>query len=649
MAAVSQHGNLGDRTLLIVALHTGLRAEELCGLKPEHVHLGRRSGHVSIYGKRGFHKPEWTLPQIRYWWRISRMELRASGRATVGGSVAPIRTKELGAMSLQPEPIGAIPEQTARVAHAAFPAGNPYLRMRDELESLVEDRDLAHLFPRRGQPAERPWRLALITIFQFVEDLSDRQAADSERARIDWKYALGLELDNPGFDHTVLSEFRGRLVDGGAEQLLFDLTLERFRQKGLLNAHGRQRTDSSHVLAAVRALNRLELVRETFRHTLDVLASAVPAWTLTHAQAEWVERYQGRTDEVRLPKSKEGQQQLADTIGGDGQVLLTAVYSADAPPWLREVPAVDTLRRIWLQNYLSTEVGVRWRTTDDGIPKAAKFVSSPFDLDAHLGRKNTTGWVGYKVHLTETCEDDAPNLITHVETTAAPTADGEVTPRVHRALQEQRLLPQVHIVDTGYLDAELLVTTDSEYGVQLLGPTRHDHRWQTRAAAGFGAEHFTIDWERCQAVCPQGQTSSEWTQRIDNRGNDSIYIRFAPSDCGPCPSRHLCTRSRTKYPRRSIAIRPREQYDALRQRRAQETTRDYAHEYARRAGVEGTISQGVRRCGMRHSRYRGLARTHLGHVLIATALDFVRIADWLAGTPRARTRHSAFARLLAQP
>ena len=521
--------------------------------------------------------------------------------------------------------------------------------MRDELDSLVEDRDLAHLFPRRGQPAERPWRLALITMFQFVEDLSDRQAADAVRARIDWKYALGLDLDNPGFDHTVLSEFRSRLIDADAERLLFDLMLERFRRLGLLKAHGRQRTDSSHVLAAVRALNRLELVRETFRHVLDVLAIAVPAWVLAHARPDWVERYQGRTDEVRLPKSKEAQLELADTIGEDGHMLLAAVYCADAPHWLREVPAVDILRRVWLQNYVPTEAGVHWRTTDDGLPKASRFVSSPFDTDAHLGRKNTTGWVGYKVHLTETCEDDAPNLITHVETTAAPTADGEVTPRVHRALFEQRLLPQVHIVDTGYLDAELLVTSRSEFGVHLLGPTRHDHRWQARAAAGFGLEHFTIDWERHHAICPQGHVSSEWTPRIDNRGNDSIYIRFPPSACGPCPSRNLCTRSRTKYPRRSIAIRPHEQYEALRGRRAQEVTRDYAHEYARRAGIEGTISQGVRRCGMRHSRYRGLARTHLGHVLTAAALNFVRVAEWLAGTPRARTRHSAFARLLARP
>jgi transposase len=253
------------------------------------------------------------------------------------------------------------------VAHAAFATGNAYLRMRDELERLVDDDDLAHLFPRRGQPAERPWRLALITIFQFAEDLSDRQAADAVRARIDWKYALGLELENPGFDHTVLSEFRGRLVESNAERLLLDVLLERFRRLGLLKAHGRQRTDSSHVLAAVRALNRLELVRETFRHTLDVLATAVPAWLQDHARPEWVERYAGRSDEWRLPKSKDEQRQAAETIGTDDHRLLSAIYADGAPAWLKAVPAVETLRRVWVQNYLPTETGVRWRTPEDGL------------------------------------------------------------------------------------------------------------------------------------------------------------------------------------------------------------------------------------------------------------------------------------------
>jgi transposase len=252
------------------------------------------------------------------------------------------------------------------------------------------------------------------------------------------------------------------------------------------------------------------------------------------------------------------------------------------------------------------------------------------------------------VHLTETCEDDLPNLITHVETTSAPTADGDVTPRVHRALQEQDLLPRVHLVDTGFLDAELLVASRRDFGVHLLGPTRRDPRWQARDAQGFGVDQFRVDWERRQAICPEGHVSSEWSPRMDVRGNDSVYIRFKPSDCGPCPSRSQCTRSRAKYPRRSIAVRPQPQYQALQERRALEATRQYAHEYAKRAGIEGTISQGVRRCGLRRSRYRGLERTHLGHVLTAAALNYARVADWLVGTPRAHTRQTPFAILMAQ-
>ena len=162
-------------------------------------------------------------------------------------------------------------------------------------------------------------------------------------------------------------------------------------------------------------------------------------------------------------------------------------------------------------------------------------------------------------------------------------------------------------------------------------------------------EHFTVDFQRCKAVCPEGNESIEWIPTVDNRGNDTIHIRFSPSDCGPCPSRVECTYSKAKYPRRSITIRPKGQYEALLERREYETSREYAREYARRAGVEATMSQGVRRCGMRRSRYIGLARTHLGHVLTAAALNFVRVSDWLSGVPRAQTRHSPFATLMAQP
>lgn len=469
------------------------------------------------------------------------------------------------------------------------------------------------------------------------------------RARLDGKYALSLDLTDSGFDHTVLSEFRSRLLAGEAEPLLFDTLLDQCRQHGVLKAHGRQRTDSTHVLAAVRALNRVELVRETFRHALNTLATLHPDWLSTHAHTEWVERYGRQRDAYHLPKGQRGQQVLADQIGQDGAAFLRAVYADDAPVWLREVPAVAVLRRVWVQNYWHDEDRMRFRTEAEGIPKAAHFLRSPHDTDAHLSKKHTTCWVGYKVHLTETCEDEAPNLITHVETTPAPTADGEVTPRVHRALAAKGLLPTTHLVDTGFLDAALLVESERDDAVNLLGPTRRDQRWQARAVAGFGSEHCAVDFTKQVVTCPAGHMSIQWDPRIDNRGNDSIYVRFSPTDCGPCPSRATCTQSQAKHPRRSLAIRPQAQYAALQQRRAEEGGEAYAREYARRAGIEGTISQGVRRLGMRRSRYIGLAKTHLSHLLTAASLNFVRVADWLAGIPRARTRQSPFALLMTHP
>ena len=183
-------------------------------------------------------------------------------------------------MTLHPHSIGPVPEETARIAHAACPKGNPYLQMRDLLGTLYDDQVFAALFPPQGQPALAPWRLALVSIMQFAEGLSDRQAAEAVRMRIDWKYALNLELNHPGFDFSVLCEFRARLLAGHAEQLLFETMLDQFKTHGLLKARGHQRTDSTHDLAAIRTLNRLECVGETMRHALEALAVVAPAWLL---------------------------------------------------------------------------------------------------------------------------------------------------------------------------------------------------------------------------------------------------------------------------------------------------------------------------------------------------------------------------------
>jgi transposase len=205
-------------------------------------------------------------------------------------------------MSLKPGPIQPVPEETARIARAAFRKGNPLLQLRDELGPIFADTDFADLFPRRGQPGLPPWRLALVTLLQFRENLPDRQAAEAVRARIDWKYLLGLELTDPGFDPSVLCEFRARLLAGSAEERLLERLLERCRELGLLKARGRQRTDATHVLAAIRVLNRLELVGETLRAALNELAAVAPDW-LRGVAPEWSDppKLDGGAVEIRRP------------------------------------------------------------------------------------------------------------------------------------------------------------------------------------------------------------------------------------------------------------------------------------------------------------------------------------------------------------
>jgi transposase len=554
-------------------------------------------------------------------------------------------------MCLHPRSVDPVPEETARVAKAAFPKGTLYMTMRDQLGTVFEDEDFAHLFPSRGQPAMAPWRLALVTIMQFAEGLSDRQAANAVRGRIDCKYALSLELDDPGFDASVLSEFRTRLLEGGSEGLLFDHILDRFREMGLVKARGKQRTDSTRILAVVRGLNRLELVGETMRHALDVLSTVAPQWLQGRVRPEWVERYVRRLDDHRLPKSKEARQAEGEKIGADGQELLDAIYSEDAPSWLRELPAVETLRKVWMQNYFREQDGsTKWRTSEIGIPPSTKFVGSPFDTEARYARKFTTSWVGYRVHITETCEDGLPNIITDVQTTPGPVADGDATPLIHEALKRKDLLPETQLVDTGYLDAELLAESKKKYGVDLYGPTRPDYKWQARESTGFEAAAFTIDWDNEVATCPEGKQSLSWTPAIDRQNTKVMKIKFSGKDCMPCPSRDLCIRSVKDYKRRTISIRrPREHHEALQRARKREGTAEFKAQYTRRAGIEGTVSRAVRTCEVRRSRYIGLTKTHLHHLLSATSLSFLRVGEWLMGVPKATTRRSPFARLMAEP
>ena len=541
-------------------------------------------------------------------------------------------------MSLKPKKISDIPEETKRIARLSFPKGNIYMQMRDELGTFYEDAEFASLFPSRGQPAYSPWRLALVCVMQYVANLSDRQAAEAVRARIDWKYALSLELADPGFHYSMLSEFRARLVDGGMEQHLLDAMLARFQRHGLLKQRGRQRTDSTHVIAAIRVMNRIESVGETLRAALNSLAVAAPGWLRQVAHPDWYDRYGKRVEEHHFPKERTAREELVQTIAQDGMTLLDAVYSEGSLYWLKELPAVQILRQKWVHQFYVMNGQILMREAKN-LPPASSRSNSPYDPEAHYCTKNSVSWHGYKVHLTETCDDDTPHLITHVHTTESTQQDVDATVPIHEALAAKSQLPSDHIADAGYVDAELLVNSSDDYGVDLIGPVKPNVSWQAREG-GYTSDEFQIDWEKKKAICPQGEMSVYWQLKEDRFGNPGIHIRFPRSRCIVCVSRTQCTRGKQGY--RAIFIRPQAQYEALLEARRKQETPEWKKRYDRRAGVEGTNSQGVRRFGLRQARYIGLAKTHLQHVLTAAAINIVRFSNWVSGVPLAKTRTSAF-------
>ena len=561
-------------------------------------------------------------------------------------------------MSMQPRPWPEVPAVTAQVAKAAFAKqGSLPIRVRDELGSWYEDGDFAAAYPVRGRPGLSPAQLAVVTVLQFTENLTDRQAADAVRGRVDWKYCLGLELADPGFEFTVLSGFRDRLLAGGAERVIFDALLARLRELGLVGAGGRQRTDSTHVLGRVRDLNRLELAGESVRAALEALAAAAPDWLATVIDASWQRVYGQRIDGMRLPDSKSAREQLAVQYGRDGYRLLEQAYAPGAPAWARDLAAVRALRLIWIQQYYRDigpdgEKVIRREGGEHGLPPGRDRIVSPYDTDVRYAEKHGLGWIGYKIFLSESLADPAgddpqtgrparPQVITSVDTTRAAVADVTMTTVVHDQMQASAVTPGEHAVDSGFMSGDELIAARLR-GITLLGPLRPSRSAQIRAG-GYALASFTVDWDREQAACPQGAVSSSWTPFTRGDGVQLINVQFPARVCQACPARGQCTTAVRAG--RQLTLRPRDIHEAVTAARAAQDTPGFKDRYRARAGVEGTIAQATHVTGIRRARYIGLDKTRLEHLAAATAINILRLDAWHTGRPLDRTRTTHLQRL----
>ena len=457
------------------------------------------------------------------------------------------------------------------MAQAVFASDNPSLTLRDTLGTIPQDNDFPTRFPAGGRPGLPPWRLALVIMMQFRANLSARQAAEAVRARIDWQYLLGVALTAPGCDPSVLCELRGRLFSGHAEAMLLDKLLERCRAFGVLKARGKQRPAATHVLAAIRGLNRRAWVAATLRAARTDLAGEAPQWRRPLASPAWYRRYSRRIAESRFPQSQAERDAYAQTVGEDGFCVVAAVEAPEAPKGLGAFPRLATLRQVWQEHYERLPDGGPARPKGPARqgrcnivrerPKAAQKIESPDDPEARYRHQRETTWSGYLVHVSETCEPEEMHLLTPVETTPATVHEAQRTETIEEALLAKDRAPCQPLVDAASIDAALLVTSRAKRGIEFLGPARPNTRWHPRLAGAYTLDQFQGDWEQQHVRWPQGQVSRSWKTKTHASGGEAILVRFAMADGGGCESRDLCPHAQ-KRPR-VLPRPPREQYAAL--------------------------------------------------------------------------------------
>jgi len=364
------------------------------------------------------------------------------------------------------------------------------------------------------------------------------------------------------------------------------------------------------------------------------------------APEEWFSRY-GRPVYDDLPKGVCARKEYAESVGKDGMMLLSWIGAEASSEfsWLGKIPAVELLEKIWENQYRLEGSELLWREAKE-LPRAGERLDSPYDPDARYGNKRSKRWSGYKLHLTETCDENLPRVVTRADTTPAHLSDVAKTRKVHDDLHRRNLLPKEHMADAGFVDADLLVKSALEHGIDLIGPVRPNVSWQARTKGAYDISRFHIDWEAKKATCPEGKESRTWNPITDPWGNADIIVRFARKDCRACESRALCTRSKDE-PRHLTLLPNKAEHEVVQAARVREKTPEWKSKYERRAGIEGTFSRTVSLLGVRRARYRGLEKVSLEHVLTAVALSILRVMEWLGGITPQKSRVSAFAKLAA--
>ena len=510
-----------------------------------------------------------------------------------------------------------MPADMAAVGKIILKEDNPYRMIGDKIFDRYSEEDYADLYSPEGKPGISPIILAFVTVFQFMEKLPDRQAAELMRMRMDWKYALHLPLMYEGFDFSVLSEFRDRLIEYKAEGRVFEQLVQEFRAMGLIKERGRQRTDSIAMLMKVRRLSRLELVVETLRLAVGAILKANQNWGEEHIPPSWEDRYGERF--VLQRHTKEEWAEHDKHVGSDGQWLIERIQGEGVPAEIKGLAEVQVLKTVWAQQFREAEGKIVYQaeTHYDGHTQ----IQTPHDPEARYSRKRIQEWVGGKVQVTETDDDGYPHLITDIAGTCSSITDYESLGGIQERLKERHCLPEKQYVDSGYMSGPNLAAS-AENGIDLIGPTVPVICPQSKLPEGITTAKFDIDLTNKQATCPNGYSVPPASNR-----KGKIRFVFPAETCTACKLKDRCC---TGTGGRTICVG--ETYPFLQAARRREKTQEFKTDYHKhRSGVEGCVSALARGNGMRISRYIGNKKRHLQAIFCGTAANLKRAASWLAG------------------
>lgn len=516
-------------------------------------------------------------------------------------------------MSIQWQLPRSVPEDTSRIGQGILAETNLYRIIGDRFDELFPGEEkFAPLYSCDGRGAISPLLAALVTVFQMLEKVADRTAAEWVASRIDWKYALHLPLEYSGFHFTDLYAFRKRLLEHEQDRLVFDEVLVKLKDLGVLKARGKMRTDSTHLLAVVEQLSQYELVSESIRVTLKAVNEVAPDWVAEQLPASFRETYARRASTFGLSEVQVQQQLLQ--AGTDGFWFLQHIEH-HGPAAVRRLEEVNILRQVLDQQF----PGGPTQPPAAKRPSGQAVIESPHEPEARFGTKRGKHWTGYKAQLTETCDEALPHIVVDLEPTGALDNDSPQLPAIQQRLADHDLLPAEQYVDQGYMSADHLAESEDR-GITLLGPPPLD----TSPDTGFRQENFQIDMAAHQVICPAGQTNQLWSQAAPTaKKPNRIQVRFDPAICQTCRFFGQCT---TSARGRTLELLP--ERDRLNAYRQLAQTEDFQVKLHLRAGVESTFSELVRKYRFRLARYRGLARLRLQLYFTAIAVNLARLVRW---------------------